>query len=140
MFWSSHEEKRALLELSIRGGHGRISSSMVGHGGARRRGKRGGRGGERDRGHDCGEEEGREGHHGEGLHGGGDSVLMLLGPCSLCSCALSVREEEGKRERKRKEREKEKKIKMEKFLNLEIWGGGGIKDNFWSQSKSYFCK
>jgi hypothetical protein len=44
-FWSSHEEKRPWLELSMGGGHGRTSSSMTDHGGAHRRGKRGGRGG-----------------------------------------------------------------------------------------------
>jgi hypothetical protein len=84
-FWSSHEEKQSWFELSMGGGHGRTSSSMVGDRGAHRRGKIGGRGGERGRGHNCGEDEGRVGCHGEGLHGGGDSVLLLLGPCSLCS-------------------------------------------------------
>jgi hypothetical protein len=59
-------EKQPWIELSIGRSHDRTSSSMSGHGGARRRGKRGGRVGERGKGRGCGEKEGREGHHGGG--------------------------------------------------------------------------
>jgi hypothetical protein len=52
------------------GSRGRTSSSMADHGGAYRRQKRGGWGEERGRGHGCGEEEGRQGRHGEGCVGG----------------------------------------------------------------------
>jgi hypothetical protein len=44
-FWSSYDEKRPWLELSMGGSHGRTSSSMTDHGVAHRRGKRRGRGG-----------------------------------------------------------------------------------------------
>jgi hypothetical protein len=75
---------------------------MAGHGGARRRGKRGGRGEERGRGRSCGEEEGRQGRHGEG------SWRWLR----AAACVLFVTTVWRERKRKRKK----------KMLNMEVLG------------------
>jgi hypothetical protein len=67
--------------LSIGGGYSWTSSSMTGHGGAHRRGRRGGggrgRGRERGRGHGC-EEEGREGCHAEAAREAQSGLLRAI--------------------------------------------------------------
>jgi hypothetical protein len=69
----------------------------------------------------CKEEEGWEGRHGEGLHGGEDSVLvlvLLLGRCSLCSCKLLHEEERRKERRQMKEENEGKEKKEEKSVKF----------------------
>jgi hypothetical protein len=80
-----------------------------------------GRGEGQERG--CKEEEGWEGRHGEGLHGGEDSVLvlvlvLLLGRCSLCSCKLLHEEERRKERRQMKEENEGKEKKEEKSVKF----------------------
>jgi hypothetical protein len=113
-------EKQPWIELSIGRSHDQTSSSMSGHGGARRRGKRGGRVGERGRGRGCGEKEGREGHHG-GILGELGPLLVHEPPVraySLVSALCRMKEEEKRRARKQKEERKRKKEKEKNKMGI----------------------
>jgi hypothetical protein len=86
---------------------------MIGHGGARWRGRRGGKGGERCRGCGCGEEEGREVCHGGLL--GERGPLLVRGCSSVRDCCIRKKGKRRERKRKERKREKEKERKNRKF-------------------------
>jgi hypothetical protein len=125
-FWSSHEEKRACVRLSM---GGQPWPELELHGrpwGARRRGRGGEGEGERSRG--CGWLCWRWGCHGGSCIWEGS---RLFTPCwaalfvqtTACCAAHEGEEEEREKKKKRKEKKKEKEGKnVEFFLNLKIFG------------------
>jgi hypothetical protein len=99
------------------GSHGRTLSCMVGHGGARRRGKRGGRGGERGRGMAVGRKKGRRGTMG-GLLGELGPRLVHEPPVGDCCLVRAVcRKKEGEEKRRGRKEKEERKGKKEKNKN-----------------------
>jgi hypothetical protein len=97
--------------------HGRTSSCMVGHRGARRRGKRGGRGGERGRGMAVGRRKGRRGTMGGLLGELGPQLVHEppVGDCCLVRAVCRKKEGEEGEKKKKKGKEKRRKIKIKFF-------------------------
>jgi hypothetical protein len=106
-FWSSHEEKRDCVRLSMGGGHGQSWSSMGAHGKI------------------VGEGQGAC-LGGGGLQGGAIEVAARsswLPLCAVCYVLCEGRRKEKKEEErggKRKGRKRRKEKNMENFPNLKI--------------------